>query len=139
MEIISWCWYILKKIGAGIRSVLKFFMNASGATVRGRAQSAIDFNGRRLHLLPLEIVPGTLPSEFERIETNGTLFWAERERGNFYSPGDQLKNPYAMSLKVLPGDKPRPFFVYVEASKEDPTEILFKGKAREVARWFQSL
>ena len=140
MEISAVTWgYLAKKIGGWFRRMFKFFKNASGATVRGRAQSAFNFNGRRLHLLPLEIIPGTLPSEFDRIETNGTLFWAERVRGTRYSPGEQLKNPCAMSLNVLPSDKPRIILIFVEAAKEGPTEILFKGKTKEELRWFQSL
>ena len=139
MEISAIAWGYVTKTGAKLlRKIWNFCINARGAVLE-HAISPVDIDGVRYYYVCLRIKPGTITSEFDRLETNGTLFRPLRGRRNSLVLGEKLPNPFFVSIMFTPktGNYRHDFLVL--PAEKGPTEFVFKGKTKEELRCFESL
>lgn len=139
MEISAITWGYVAKTGAKLlRKIWNFCINARGAVLE-QAISPIDINGVRYYYVCLHIKPGTITSEFDRLETNGTLYRVLRGRRNSLVLGEKLPNPYFVSITATPKTGNYRYDFFALPAKEGLTEFVFKGKTKEELRCFESL
>lgn len=139
MEIGTVCWgYLAKKGGELLRKIIGFFQNARGAVLE-HAIWPVDIDGVRYYLVRFRIKPGTITSEFDRLETNGTLYRVLHGRRNSLALGEKLPNPFFVCINATPKTSNYLYEFFAYPAKEGPTEFVFKGKTKEELRCFESL
>lgn len=139
MEISTITWGYVAKTGAKLlRKIWNFCINARGAVLE-QAISPVDINGVRYYYVCFRIKSGTITSEFDRLETNGTLFRVLRGRRNAPTLGEKLPNPFFVSIIATPKTDSYLYDFFALPAKEGPTEFVFKGKTKEELRCFESL